>query len=60
MLRLLVWVIRKARREPENLLSLLLAAKRLEDDRVYTSIVFRAGYRVGQLNPCTPLDEQDD
>lgn len=57
MLSLILWVVRKARHDHEGLLALLIAARKLEEDRIYASMIFRAGYRVGQLNPCKPIDD---
>jgi hypothetical protein len=59
MLRLAPWLVRKLRRDHESLLNLLLAAKREEDTRNLVSRAFRAGYKVGQMNPRNPLDPPD-
>lgn len=53
------WLYRKMRYNHEGLLALLLAAHRYEADARLASICFRAGYRVGQLNPHRPLDPEE-
>jgi hypothetical protein len=58
MLSLCIWVFRKGKNQPESLLKLLIAAKKVEDDRNLASICFRAGYRVGQMYPNKPLDPE--
>lgn len=52
------WLYRKLRHDHESLLALLIAARRKDQERLQVALIFRAGYRVGQLNR-GPLDRPD-
>lgn len=48
---MVMWLLAKAKNNPERLLSLLIRAQRIEDNELRASVIFRAGMKVGLNHP---------